>query len=282
MLRHVGGIDHCILLVRNLDAARDRFARLGFTVAPRGTHSAHMGTGNHCVMLGSDYFELLGVLQPTEANARWRAALEAREGLVAVALRAHDAEQGAAELAARGVAVAPVMRFGRPVDLPGGGHTEARFNTFHLAEPAAPGLSLFACQHLTPEATWVPGLMDHANTAQAIAAIEVLAADPAAAAAGASRLLDRPAMAEPDGAIRLETGAAPLVFLAPAQLAARYPGMDLSGLPEAGPAALAIRVADRAAAARCLTAAGLAAMEGPGGLALPPGAAHGAILSFRT
>jgi len=281
MLQHVGGVDHCVVLVRDLDAAREDFARLGFTVAPRGVHSAHMGTGNHCIMLRHDYFEILGVLAPTEANARWRAVLETREGMTAIALRAHDAEQGAAEMAAHGLPTLPVQNFGRPVDLPDGSRTETRFRTFHLAEMPAPGLRLFACQHLTPEATWVPGLMDHANTAEGLAGIEILAADPAAAAAGVARALDRSPAAEPDGAVRLETGAAPLVFLNRAQLAARYPGLDLSGLPEAGPATLAIRVADRGAAARCLAAAGVVAAEGPGGLAVPPGAAHGVILAFR-
>jgi hypothetical protein len=240
-----------------------------------------MGTGNHCIMLRHDYFEILGVLTPTEANARWRAVLETREGMTAIALRAHDAEQGAAEVAARGVPTLPVQRFGRPVDLPDGSRTETRFQTFHLAEPAAPGMRLFACQHLTPEATWVPGLVDHANTAEGLAGIEILATDPAAAAAGVARVLDRRPAAEPDGAVRLETGAAPLTFLTRAQLAARYPGLDLSGLPEAGPATLALRVADRAATARCLAAAGVAAAEGPHGLAVPPSAAHGIILAFR-
>ncbi|MFO0185190.1 MAG: VOC family protein, partial [Alphaproteobacteria bacterium] len=76
MLEHVGGIDHCVVLVRNLDKAAETFARAGFTVAPRGGQSAHMGTGNNCVMLEKDYFEILGVLTPTEANAKWRAVLE--------------------------------------------------------------------------------------------------------------------------------------------------------------------------------------------------------------
>ena len=281
MLRHVGGIDHCVVLVRDLDAARDSFADLGFTVAPRGVHSAHMGTGNHCIMLRHDYFEILGVLTPTEANARWRAVLENREGMTAIALRAHDAEQGAAEVAARGTPTLPVQRFGRPVDLPDGSRTETRFQTFHLADPPAPGMRLFVCQHLTPEATWVPGLMDHANTAEGLAGIDILATDPAAAAAGVAGVLDRSPSAEPDGAVRLETGAAPLLFLNRAQLAARYPGLDLSGLPEAGPVTLAIRVSDRAAAARCLKAAGVAAVEGPNGLTVPPVAAHGVILAFR-
>jgi catechol 2,3-dioxygenase-like lactoylglutathione lyase family enzyme len=281
MLTHLGGVDHVVVLVRELDAAAATYRRLGFTVAPRGTHSAHMGTGNHCVMLQHDYFELLGVVAPAEANASWRALLETREGMTAVALRAHDAEKGAAEIAARGAATAPVQRFGRPVDLPDGTRTETRFQTFHIAEPPAPGLRLFACQHLTPEATWVPGLTEHANTATALAAVEVLATDPAESASGLARLLDRPVSPEVAGAVAVETGAAPIVFLTRDALAARYPGLPLGTLPEAGPVALAVRMEDRAAASRCLDAAGIVALDGPGGLATPPAAAHGVVLAFR-
>ena len=36
MLQHIGGIDHCVVLVRDLDKAAETFARAGFTVAPRG------------------------------------------------------------------------------------------------------------------------------------------------------------------------------------------------------------------------------------------------------
>jgi len=273
MLTHLGGIDHAVLLVRDLAAAGAGFARMGFTVAPRGTHSPHIGTGNHCVMLRGDYFELLGVLTPTPLNERWRQVLETGERVTAIALRAHDADAGAAEVAARGIPTLPVQAFGRPVEAIG---RETRFRTFHLAEPVLPGMRLFACQHLTPEATWIPGLMDHANTAEGLDAVEVLAADPAGAAARLAAILDRPAVALADGTHRVETGAAPLLVLDAARLAARYPGVELAGLPQEGPVSLAFRVRDRSAAARCL--AGLGAMEGPGGLAL---AQHGVILTFR-
>ena len=61
-LNHVVGLDHVVILVRDLDAAAENWRRLGFTLAPRGIHSAHMGTGNHTVMLGPRFTE-------TEARA---------------------------------------------------------------------------------------------------------------------------------------------------------------------------------------------------------------------
>ena len=66
-------------MVRDLDQAAENWKRLGFTVSPRGTHSAKMGSANYTIMLDPDYFELLGVLVETEHNAPARAFLEKRE-----------------------------------------------------------------------------------------------------------------------------------------------------------------------------------------------------------
>ncbi len=73
-------------MVRDLDLAAEMWKRLGFTVSPRGTHSAHMGSGNHTIMLDPDYIELLGVLAATDLNAPARAFLAQREGIERIAL----------------------------------------------------------------------------------------------------------------------------------------------------------------------------------------------------
>jgi hypothetical protein len=79
------------------------------------------------------------------------------------------------------------------------------------------------------------------------------------------------------------TSAAPIIVLNRAALAARYGALDLSGLPDAGPVTLGIKVADLAAAQACVTKAGLPFSAIPGGgIAVAPTAAHGVILAFRT
>jgi hypothetical protein len=202
--------------------------------------------------------------------------------MTAIAMRAHDAEKGAAEIAARGIPTMPVMRFGRPVDMADGTRTETRFNTFHLVDPVAPGLRIFACQHLTPGATWVPGSMTHANTAKGLTGLEVLASDPAAVAAAIGKLLDSAPEAVGDGIWRVRTEAAPIMVLNRAALTVRYSALDLAGVPDAGPVTLGITVADLAAAQACLAKAGLPFSAIPGGgIAVPPAAAHGVILAFR-
>jgi hypothetical protein len=275
-LRHVIGLDHVVVAARDLDAAAAAWRGLGFTISPRGTHSAHMGSGNHTMMLGEDYMELLGVLTPTDHNAGLRAFLAGREGLDRAAFTTDDAAAGAEELRAKGLAAVGPIAFGRPVTLPAGGEAEARFQVFQWPKEERPaGLGLFACQHLTRENVWIPELQHHANAASRILRVEVLARDPAAAAAHMARLLDREVVAEPDGAIRVATGGsrADLVFLTRAALAARHPGVALDGLPEEGGAALVLGTKDLAAAARAVGAEGAT-------VAVPPSRATGVLLRF--
>ena len=61
-LKNIIGIDHAVVMVQDLARAAENYRQLGFTLSPRGTHSAHMGTGNYTIMFDPDYMELLGVL----------------------------------------------------------------------------------------------------------------------------------------------------------------------------------------------------------------------------
>src|SRR3954462_1872904 len=90
-------------MVRDLEQAAATWRRLGFTLSPRGTHSAKMGSGNFTIMLDPDYVELLGVPAETEHNAPTRAFLAQRgEGIERIAFTALDSAAGAEEIRARG------------------------------------------------------------------------------------------------------------------------------------------------------------------------------------
>src|SRR5499427_4229833 len=168
-LKNITGIDHTVIMVRNLDSAAENYRRLGFTVSPRGTHSAHMGSGNYTIMLDPDDIELLGVLSPTEHNAPARAFLEKREGIERVAFTAVDSAAGAEEIRARGYAPIGPTDFERPVTMPDGSLSAAKFRTFQWPVAEAPaGMRIFACQHKTRETVWIPELMKHANGAKHI------------------------------------------------------------------------------------------------------------------
>lgn len=276
-LQHVIGLDHVVVAVRDLDAAAAAWKALGFTVSPRGTHSAHMGSGNYTIMLGPDYIELLGVLNPTPHNAPMRAFLEGREGLERCAFTTDDAAAGAEELRARGLAATGPVHFGRPVTLPDGGTAEARFNVFQWPLEERPGgLRIFACEHLTRENVWIPALQSHANGADRIIRVEVLTADPAHAAMHMARLLDRDVVPEPDGAQCVPTGTsrADLVFLDRATLATRHQDVSLEGLPAEGAAVLVLGTRDPEGAARAL------GIQAGVPLAVLAGGANGIVLLF--
>lgn len=212
MRAHVLGIDHVIVLVRDLDTAAADYGRLGFTISPRGTHSAHMGTGNHTVMMERDYFELMGVLAPTDANLRWREILARREGMSGVALKTDSAAKAAAEMRSAGIAAADPVHFSRPVSMPDGSMAEAAFDTTQFPPEATPGGRMFCCQHLTPQAAWVPSLLRHDNGAFGLAEVLLATDDPVAMGAAYTRIFDRGSAVIPGG-VGVATGNTPLSLL---------------------------------------------------------------------
>ena len=281
-LKNVIGIDHAVVMVKDLDQAAENYKRLGFTVSPRGTHSAHMGSGNYTIMFHPDYMELLGVLTPTEHNAPARAFLErSGEGIERIAFTAVDSADGAEEIRARGYVPIGPTDFERPVTMPNGTVSAARFRTFQWPTAEAPGgVRIFACQHKTRETVWIPELMKHANGAKRLKQVLIVTPDPAQDAAHLSRMIDRDGKAEADGGVTVPSGGdrADFVFLTRDQLGKRYPGVSLAGLPERGGAGLVI-AADLAAAEKAL---GTTGVRSANGVVVPPASGNGTLLAFVT
>jgi len=280
-LKNVIGIDHAVVVVKDLDKAAENWKRLGFTLSPRGTHSAKMGSGNYTIMLEPDYIELMGVLVETEHNAPTRAFLAARgEGIERVAFTAVDSAAGAEEIRARGYEPVGPLDFERPVTMPDGVVSAAKFRIFQWPIAEAPGgLRIFACQHKTRETVWIPELMTHANGARRLKQVLVVSPEPAQDAAHLARLIDREVRPEPDGAVAVPSGPdrADFVFLGKQQLGRRYPEIALAGLPERGGAGLVIVTSSLAAAEKALGSAG---RPSGGGICVAPAAANGALLAF--
>src|SRR3954471_12479841 len=268
-------------MVKDLDKAAENYKRLGFTVSPRGTHSAHMGSGNYTIMFDPDYMELLGVLTPTEHNAPARAFLErSGEGIERVAFTAVDSAEGAEEIRSRGYPPVGPTDFERPVTMPNGTISAAKFRTFQWPTAEAPGgVRIFACQHKTRETVWIPELMQHANGAKRLKQVLVVSPEAAQDAAHLARMIDRGVKAELDGAVTVASGSdrADFVFLTKDQLGRRYPGVSLAGLSERGGAGLVLATSDLAAAERTIGAAGV---RSGAAVCVAPAAASGALLAF--
>jgi hypothetical protein len=280
-LKNIIGIDHAVVVVKDLDGAAANWKRLGFTVSPRGTHSAKMGSGNYTIMLGADYVELLGVLVATELNAPSRAFLECTGGGVErIAFTTSDAAAAAAEIRARGYQPIGPTDFERPVTMPDGSQSAAKFSTYQWPVDEAPGgLRIFACQHKTRDTVWIPALQKHANTANAIAHVMVVSPEPKADAAHLAKMIDGEVRSGADGGFVVPSGPdrADFVFVTRDQLAGKYPGVSLNGLPERGGAALVLKVADLSAAEKTVGSVGI---KSASAIVVPPAAANGVLLAF--
>ena len=181
MLQQVRGIDHAMILVRDLDRARETYARMGFTLTPRGFHS--LGSQNHCVMFGRDYLELMALPPAPPAPLQYHADfLAKREGVGALALATEDAVAAHAELTQAGIAAEAPLALSRPV----GNLGEARFTLVQLPPAETPGFRTFLCQHHTRDIVWRPEYQRHANGAGGIKSVTIASIDPTRYA----RLLD--------------------------------------------------------------------------------------------
>jgi hypothetical protein len=218
----IGGIDHLVIAVGDLDRAAADYRALGFTLSPRAVHSAQMGTANHTIMLREDYFELLGILTPTESNARWQAALQHGDGLAGLAAATAGAAAARAAWMEAGFTPSDIRAFSREVVRAEGARMQARFEIVTLAPDTLPALSIFACAQLTPEAVWLPELLAHPNTACAIRKVVIATPNPDAAARRWSRALPRSRITAVSDDLRIVTGRHAIDLMDPHTAARRY------------------------------------------------------------
>ncbi len=286
MLDTLIGMDHVVVTVHDLDRAADNWRALGFQLSPRGTHSEHVGTGNYTMMLAHDYLELVGVLHDTPLNAPSRQFLQRRgEGIERIAFRTRDAVAGAAALRARGIEPVGPVSFSRPVSRPDGSATIASFSVFHWPFDRRPAdTRLFACEHHTPDAVWLPALQQHPNTATRIMRVELISPRPNEAAAELAALIhltDTPSPDQPDGHAGFRLPTAPfrgsIDMLSPDAFLARHPQAAHGSLPREGVAALVIGVDDIEAAIGCT---GATPEPGRKQAWIPADRANGVLLQF--
>lgn len=218
-------LDHAVINVADqLDNASALFRRLGFQLTERGHHS--LGSSNHLAIFGENYLELLGY-EP--GNAGRRADLwQSPTGLSGLVWKSSDAESDYQHLQRQDLDGDPPASFHRPVTLPTGSVSEARFRTVRLRPSLIPNGRSFFCQHLTPEAVWQPAWQQHPNGVRNISEFVIVAQDPALSAQVYSRLFGNgKIVACPEGAFVLRAGVATVRFAA-----AEYAQQRFGRLPE--------------------------------------------------
>lgn len=271
MTKPVPTFDHVVVNTRDqLDAAEAAYRRLGFTLTPRGFHT--LGSANHLAIFGTDYLELIGILNPDSAR---RDVMNAPTGLNGLVFATEDSTALHAALTAAGLAATPPMQFSRPVDL-GTETRDATFRTVHLTpQPVWPG-RLYFCHHLTRDLVWRDEWRHHANGAIAVARTLIASDNPArlgatfAAAFGAVR--DIP------GGIRLAAGLGNVDVLTHAEVAAQ---LGAAARPDDRPeymAALTLRTASLDSTRTALAA--VPTLDEPTRIRVPAAEAFGCVLEF--
>ncbi len=281
MAHGISGIDHVLIAVADLEAARRDYTRLGFTLTPRGRHVG-WGTANYCAMFPRNYIELLGVVDPGADSAGLADDLAARgEGAARVALATNDASRAGESLAAAGFEPGPLRELGRALELPEG-PVELRFRLVMLPARATAGLPMFLCEHRTPGHLRQPPWLNHPNGAALLAAATVVVDDPLAAMPLYERLFGPGATTSTDDTVAAHAGACALIFATTIDLEMLHPEVDF-GAPKKLPhiAALRFAVADPPRTARYLADAGVRFTRGrEGALRVAPALAHGVLLEF--
>ena len=276
MAHGLTGLDHVLVGVRNLEAARAAWARLGFTPTPLGRHVGRP-TANHCLMFADDYIELIGLLPGADGSSRLiRLLAERGEGVIGAAFAATSAEAAHVGFARAGLEPSPIAELRRP-DPEG---RELRFRLVELPAKATPDLRLFVCCHDTPELVRRPEWLEHPNGAVGLRAVVVAVDDPEARQPGLERLLGAGATAATDDVVTAFVGRHRLLFVTEEDLAFLHPELDLAPGPVPRGAALSVEVRSLDRAAALLERNGVNFAEAAGGLLVPPAEATGVLLSL--
>lgn len=276
---HLTGIDHTLVGVRDLEAARALWQELGFTVSPRGRHIG-WGTANYCVMLEAGYIELLGIVDPAQFTNNLDKVLESREGMFALAFASDDADRLAAELAAIGLHPDGPKSLKRLLELPEG-DVLPEFKLVHLPPAETPEVRAFICQHLTPALIRRPEWLSHANGARRLEAVTIVTDHPVDAGFGYVPLFGEATLRAGDGEVDVVTQAGLLRFATPRWLGRRYGGAgEIPAVARPWPAAMTIAVDDLDRAAGMLARRGVPFHAGEANLVLPVAATGGTILEL--
>jgi hypothetical protein len=281
-------LDHVGIAVADLDRASAQFKRLGFTLTPRGYHTAPpaapggprplFGTGNHCAMLRRGYLELIGITDPAY-QGRLRADIARHEGIHIIAFGIEDAVATAREMRRTGLDVAEPRRLERPIEEEGGSHL-AQFDIIDSPPSLLPEAHIFAIHHASRDLLWKPELLQHPNGALSLDSLTVAVANPAEFAGRLGRFLSLPP-ARNEAGLELELKlVAGRVRVVGADWLARQGLGKTPGLPYV--AGVGLAVADLTDTAGVLTRSGVAFQRRKDALIVHPREACGAFLEFRS
>jgi hypothetical protein len=275
----ITGIDHTLVGVRDLEAAKSVWHDLGFTLTPRGRHIG-WGTGNYCIMLESGYIELLGVVDSNQFLNKLDRFLERREGLMGLAFGTDDPAACREALAKAGAEPEGPKDLKRKIELPDGDQLPA-FSLIFPKPAATPDISAFVCHHLTPGIIRRPEWLRHANRARRLVSVTIVSEDPVKAALGYLPIFGPDRLKVSDALTVVQTGGGALRFVNPDGLKTLYEALlPLPEHPAPWMAAMKIEVADKNRCLDHLRRHNLPVEKTGKGCLVPPEVADGCIIEF--
>jgi catechol 2,3-dioxygenase-like lactoylglutathione lyase family enzyme len=167
-------LDHLVLPVIDLATARDRYVKLGFTVAADALHP--FGTENACIFFSDKtYLEPLGIAKREECEAaaltgnvfvardqayRFR---RGQDGFSAIVVSTDDANTDHARFREKGISAGDMLEFSRSMKLPDGSEAVGSFRLSFAADLRSPDFFFFSCQRVMPLPADRSALETHAN-----------------------------------------------------------------------------------------------------------------------
>jgi catechol 2,3-dioxygenase-like lactoylglutathione lyase family enzyme len=280
------GLDHIVHAVRDLDAAGETYARLGFTVGARNKHP--WGTHNAIVQFPGVFIELLTIGEPERIpparprsisfGAFTRDFLERGEGLSMLVLEGKGAAADARAFRAAGIGDFDVFDFEREGKRPDGSTVKVAFSLAFAEDRQAPDTGFFSCQQHYPENFWNAAFQKHANGVTGVAGVVCVAENPAdhhiflKGFAGVSDLTST------SSGITIETPRGEIQVMDPAAFRLHYAAEPPDVTRGMRLAAIRFAVRGMAGAQAALGAAAAARMDR---LIVGPQTAHGATLVFE-
>lgn len=180
-------IDHLVIAVNDLEAARNNWQRLGFTVTPPARRST--GTATAIVQLDGSFIELLAIPKPEsiaepEIGAFSLAAfnrdfLEKCEGISMLALHSPDPVADRRAFEASGLPLFAPYEFEQTVCDPDGTERKVAVSLTFTNERRLREVGFCTAHRRHPEDFWNPELQRHRNGAHHVSAAVLVARDPA-------------------------------------------------------------------------------------------------------
>lgn len=284
-------IDHLVLPVAGLTAARSRLTKLGFTVAPDAFHP--FGTANACVFFSDgSYLEPLALANRRHASAAakrgnvftardlaFRGARD-RQGFSALVVATGDAMADHARFKMRGVSAGDVLEFSRGMTLPDGSETEASFRLAFAGDDRAPDFLMFSCQRITPLPADRDELERHSNAVMGLGEIILSASAPSDFAALAEQVLMT--KAKPEAAsLELAAANARIRVLQDHELEAEFALPSTPGAEGLGGRAIIFKTADLAVTEITLAANDVAFVRREGRVLVSAAPGQGVLFGFE-